>query len=72
VHGVLQEIGAGQVPELLVLNKIDIAPASWVAGLRRAYPDAEIVSALSRDGVAALRTAIATRLRDDAAASIPP
>lgn len=72
VHGVLQEIGAGQVPELLVLNKIDIAPAGWVAGLRRAYPDAEIVSALTGDGVAALRTAIGARLRDDAAASVPP
>ena len=64
VHGVLHEIGAGGVPELLVLNKIDVAPAEWVDALQRAYPDAVAVSALTGDRVVALRTAVAVRLRD--------
>jgi GTP-binding protein HflX len=64
VHGVLHEIGAGQVPELLVLNKIDIAPPEWVDALQRAYPEAIAVSALTGDRVVALRTAVAATLRD--------
>jgi len=40
VHGVLQEIGAGGVPELLVHNKVDIAPAEWLTALQRALPNA--------------------------------
>jgi GTP-binding protein HflX len=63
VHGVLHEIGAGQVPEVLVLNKIDVAPEDWVVALRRVYPDALLVSALTRDGIAELREALAYRLR---------
>jgi GTP-binding protein HflX len=64
VHGVLHEIDAGQVPELLVLNKIDIAPPEWTAALRRAYPEAVAVSALSGEGIDELRDALAKRLRD--------
>ena len=30
VHGALHEIGAGHLPELLVLNKIDVASQEWV------------------------------------------
>jgi GTP-binding protein HflX len=63
VHGVLHEIGAGQVPELLVLNKIDVASPDWVSALRRAYPDALAVSALTGAGVEELRLALASRLR---------
>ncbi|MFC4017155.1 GTPase HflX [Micromonospora sp. GCM10011542] len=62
VHGVLHEIGAGDVPELLVLNKIDVAPSEWVDCLRRAYPDAVAVSALTGAGTAELRGALADRL----------
>lgn len=62
VHGVLHEIGAGQVPEMLVLNKIDVAPPDWVTALRRAYPDALSVSALTGEGVIELREALAARL----------
>lgn len=64
VREVLQEIGAGQVPELLVLNKIDIASPETVAALRRAYPDALQVSALTGAGISELRDALADRLRD--------
>jgi len=63
VHGVLHEIGAGDVPEMIVLNKIDVAPPEWLDALRRAHPDAVPVSALTGERVAALRTAIAARLR---------
>jgi GTP-binding protein HflX len=63
VHGVLHEIGAGDVPELLVLNKVDIASVDALAGLRRVYPDALPVSALTGAGIDDLRQAILARLR---------
>jgi GTPase len=63
VHAVLHEIGACHVPEVLVLNKIDIAPAEWVAALRTAYPQAYAVSAKTGEGTVALRDALAARLR---------
>ena len=64
VGEVLQTVGAGQVPELLVLNKIDLASPETVAALRRAYPDALQVSALTGAGVSGLRDALAGRLRE--------
>jgi len=63
VHGVLWEIGAADVPELLVLNKIDLAPPEWVASLCRAHPQAVPVSALTGAGVGRLRAELAARLR---------
>jgi GTP-binding protein HflX len=66
VRGVLHEVGASQVPELLVLNKIDVAPGEWVDALQRAYPDAIPVSAQTGEGVPALRSAILERLRQTA------
>ncbi|MEU9826093.1 GTPase HflX [Micromonospora chersina] len=62
VHGVLHEIGAGDVPELLALNKVDVAPAEWVAALCRACPGAVPVSALTGEGVDRLRAELAVRL----------
>jgi GTP-binding protein HflX len=62
VRGVLYEIGARDVPELLVLNKIDIATPDLLADLRRTYPDALAVSATTGAGVPALRAATAARL----------
>ncbi|XTZ14389.1 GTPase HflX [Micromonospora echinospora] len=62
VHGVLHEIGAGGLPELLVLNKIDVAPPEWVDALCRAHSDAVPVSALTGAGTDRLRAALATRL----------
>jgi GTP-binding protein HflX len=58
VRGVLYEIGARDRPELLALNKIDVAPPEWVASLRAAYPDAVAVSAATGEGIEELRLAI--------------
>jgi GTP-binding protein HflX len=60
---VLREIGAAEVPEVLVLNKIDVAPPEGVAALRQAFPDALLISALTGEGVTELRTALADGLR---------
>ncbi|WP_329793459.1 GTPase HflX [Lentzea sp. DG1S-22] len=64
VHGVLHEIGAGDVPEQLVLNKTDIAPADWVSALLRCHPDALGVSALTGDHVGAMRKHLADWARE--------
>jgi GTP-binding protein HflX len=64
VHDVLREIGARQVPEMLVLNKIDVASPEMVAALRQVYPDALQVSALTGAGIGELRDAVAGRLRE--------
>jgi GTP-binding protein HflX len=58
VHGVLYEIGARDRPELLALDKIDIAPPEWVAALQARYPSAVPVSARTGEGIEELRTAI--------------
>ncbi len=63
VRGVLADIGADQVPEVLVLNKIDVASPEAVAALRRVRPDGLLVSAVTGAGVQELRDELATRLR---------
>ena len=54
VRQVLGEIGAGSVPEVLVLNKIDRRSGSERARLARRYPGSVPVSALSGEGVQGL------------------
>ncbi len=61
---VLDEIGAGDVPRLLVFNKIDrvgdeAAQAEVTARLRAEWPDALVVSAKRPADVARLHTALA-------------
>jgi GTP-binding protein HflX len=70
VHSVLAEIGAGGIPEMLLLNKIDVAPPDGLADLRSAHPDAVPISALTGAGLDDLRAALAARLR--AAPAGPP
>jgi len=53
---VLAEIGAKDVPRILVFNKIDRGGDE--AALRARYPGCIVISARSKDGIAALRGAI--------------
>ena len=54
VREVLAEIGASHVPELVVLNKVDVASAEAVARLRRREPHSVVVSAVTGEGIADL------------------
>ena len=58
VRGVLADIGAGDLPELMVINKADAASAEAITTLRTQYPQAAIVSARTGQGIEALRVAI--------------
>ncbi len=62
VQEVLGEIGAGELPQLVVLNKSDIADPSAMASLQRRFPGAVAVSARSGAGVDALLAAVGERL----------
>ena len=59
----LSEIGAGHVPELLVLNKSDTAAPGDVKGLLGGHSDAVVVSAVTGDGVNVLLDTVGARLR---------
>src|SRR5262245_24130501 len=63
VRDVLREIGADAVPELLVVNKTDLAEPQQVKDLLAAHPGAVDVSAVTGDGVEALLGTISARLR---------
>ncbi len=58
VRGVLRDIGADGVPELLVLNKADLAEPEHIAVLRQHHPGAVVVSARTGEGLDDLREAI--------------
>jgi GTPase len=64
VDEVLEEIGAGGKPRLLVFNKADLLDEEGRGeGLLR-HPDATLVSALSGEGLAELREAIEAAFED--------
>lgn len=59
VHAVLDTIpGAREIPEIIVLNKADLAAPEQLALLRSTYPRAVEASALTGEGVEELRTRI--------------
>lgn len=63
VREVLRDIpGVEEIPELVVLNKADLADPTVLAQLRTQEPDAVIVSARTGKGLDALREQIAERL----------
>jgi GTP-binding protein HflX len=62
VRGVLAEIGAAHVPELVVVNKIDSADPVVLQGLRAREPGSLSVSAKTGAGLTALRDAIEAAL----------
>ncbi len=58
VHEVLEDIGAGDARELLVLNKRDIAEPALLNRLRLLHPGAVAISALTGEGVDDLLEAV--------------
>ena len=63
VRAVLAEIeGAHQIPELIVLNKADVADPEVVARLRRREPRSVVISAHTGAGIEDLRDLIAVEL----------
>ena len=62
VRAVLQEVGAAGVPELPVLNKVDLLDEVTRARLSRQFPDAPMISAATGEGVEALLGDIAASL----------
>jgi GTP-binding protein HflX len=63
VRGVLAEIAADELPELMILNKTDAADPAEVASLLAGHPGAVAVSARTGEGVDALTDAVGARLR---------
>jgi GTP-binding protein HflX len=63
VEEVLQEIGAGESPRVLVLNKIDLVDAQTLHELRLRHPDAVPLSAGSGAGLEELAERIERELR---------
>jgi GTPase len=59
VDEVLEEIGAGSSPRILVLNKADLIDAERREELRFRHPDGVVVSAETGEGLEALRERVA-------------
>jgi GTPase len=62
VERTLADIGAGELPRLLVLNKIDLLDDAVRDEKRLAHPEAVLVSGATGDGVEELRERIALEL----------
>ncbi|GAA3964850.1 GTPase HflX [Thermobifida alba] len=62
VREVFAEIGAADIPELIVVNKVDAAEETVLKQLRTKYPDAVEVSAHTGEGIPELLRAIAEAL----------
>ena len=58
VREVLAEIGAEAVPEIVVINKADVAEADTISQVQRAEPSAVVVSAHTGQGISDLLAAI--------------
>ncbi len=65
VHQVLEEVGATDVPQIDVHNKIDLLSPDERRRLREQDPDALFISALQRQGVDELIDTVASRLALD-------
>jgi GTPase len=62
VEETLEEIGAGDRPRLLVLNKVDLIDAEQREDLRLRYPDAVLVSGVTGEGLEELGERIESEL----------
>lgn len=65
VEEVLLEIGAAEVPQVRVINKIDALDEKGVTRLRNLWPDAVLISARTGEGLDELQHAIAEALSKD-------
>jgi GTPase len=59
VREVLSEIGAAEIPELVVFNKIDAAESAAINRLRNLHPEAVFISAQTGDGIDELLETVA-------------
>ena len=66
VRDVLAEIGAGEIPEVLALNKVDLLSEVGRARVQRRFPDGVSVSALTGEGLEEVLVAV------DATLPAPP
>jgi GTPase len=62
-NSVLQEIGAGAAPRLLVMNKVDLLDEEARRELSLRHPEAILVSAETGEGLEGLRSEIAATIR---------
>jgi GTP-binding protein HflX len=62
VRGVLADVGAGEVPELLVLNKADLVDEAARERLSRRFPGAPLISAATGEGVDGLLDILTQRV----------
>ena len=64
VRTVLRDIGADDVPELIIFNKADQADPDHAKRLHDRHPGSVLLSAITGDGVDDLLTAVGDRLRE--------
>src|SRR5512132_1717899 len=62
VRAVLADIGADDIPELIVINKVDRAAAETLRMLHATYPNAVFISARTGRGIERLRATIESML----------
>src|ERR1700720_4056109 len=62
---VLEDIGAGKLPSLVILNKIDIVDSSRKALLEKEFPEAIAMSALNPQDIEALHSRLVTFFLDN-------
>ena len=62
VRVVLADIGAAEVPELLVVNKVDVADRATLTALSARFPDAVFISAHTGEGLDALQARLEAAL----------
>ena len=64
VRDVLAQVGAGELPTVLALNKVDRLDADGRARLQRRHPDAVLVSAREQENLDGLMDRIATEFQN--------
>jgi GTPase len=65
VDEVLHEIGASELPQLLVINKVDALDEREITRLANLWPEAVLISARDGEGLGELQTAISDALSKD-------